>query len=286
MKDSPTTVDDHFLEALLHEAYHPTPIEGIVEKVMSQLDAPAVIQPAVQHQRRDRTGWYSAIFTMLAGVILLSLLAVWPAETSASETLRQVIAAAEVHDDREYDITTQGRINISAKLWVQGGDRFVLRLPAIVPGRDNFVWLGSNGNDFWFIPALGPVVVQRDPEWLHRLLEQQQQLSLPILHVSTITRRLQSRYNTPQLIPDAPGLVHLQSEQQAPVTRSLPHRVDIFARNNIIEKLLLHWNETTNSNQPFDMTLTLNPTSTLPVNWYDHAAHHVAALRVVPAQEE
>ncbi|HQR09595.1 MAG TPA: hypothetical protein PLN21_22425 [Gemmatales bacterium] len=289
-------LDERFLDELLRETYHPTNIEPVIQKALAQCDhlggrgsrravnETEIIPTKIASSVRRR--WMSAIVTIIAASIVICLLAVLPSESSATETLREVIAGTEARVDREYHIETTGRVKLKAVLWVNGGDRFTLRLPALIPALDQYVWVGSNGTDFWIAPALGPVLINRQADWLLAQLQRQQQLVLPLLHLSTVTRRLESRYTTPRLVNDMPGMKHLVTEQKTPTTDFLPARVEIIARSGIIQELLLHWNPKHPGEEPFDMKLTLHQQNPMPGDWYEHNAHHAANRLVLPAQED
>lgn len=278
-------VEERFLESLLEEAYHPTDVEPILSRALACInDRPQVVP--VQSTPYARRQWFSAIGTIIAACLVICLLAVWPSESSATEVLQEVIANTEARVDREYRIETTGRVKLKATLWVNGGDRFVLRLPAIVPVIDYYVWVGCNGADFWIVPAVGPVLVNRQADWLLAQLQRHHQVALPLLHLSAVTRRLESRYTAPRLVNDIPGMKHLVIEQKQPGSELLPVRVEIIAQAGIIQSLLLHWDPKHSGEEPFDMTLTLVQQTTKPGDWYEHAAHHAATRRVLPAQED
>ncbi|MFT3880143.1 MAG: hypothetical protein QM703_10845 [Gemmatales bacterium] len=289
-------LDERFIDELLRETYHPTKIEPVLQKALAQCEEPGgrgsrravdetvIIPTTVASPVRRR--WLSAIVTIIAASIVICMLTVWPNESSATEILREVIANTEVRVDREYHIETTGRVKLKGVLWVNGGDRFTLRVPAIIPALDQYVWVGSNGTDFWIAPALGPVLVNRQADWLLAQLQRQQQLALPLLHLSTVTRRLESRYTTPRLVNDVPGMKHLVTEQKTPTTDFLPARVEIIAKSGIIQQLLLHWNLKQPGDEPFDMKLTLHQQNPMAGDWYEHSAHHAANRLVLPAQED
>lgn len=278
-------LDERFLDELLRETYHPTNIEPVLARAYATLNSASEIVPT--HTASPvRRRYLSAVVTIMAASIVICLLAVWPNESSATEALREVIAGAEARVDREYHIETTGRVKLKAVLWVNGGDRFTLRLPALLPALDQHVWVGCNGTDFWIVPALGPVLVNRQADWLMAQLQRQQQVALPLLHLSAVTRRLESRYTTPRLVHDMPGLKHLVMEQKTPTTDILPARVEIIAKSGIIQQLLLHWNPKQPGEEPFDMKLTLHQQTARPGDWYEHGAHHAANRLVLPAQED
>lgn len=289
-------LDERFLDELLREAYHPANIEPVLMKALAQCEnvgerdfSRAVVEKEITPSRIAspvRRRWLSAIGTIIAVSIVICLLAVWPSESSATEILREVIAGTEARVDREYRIETSGRVKLKAVLWVNGGDRFALRLPALIPALDQHVWVGCNGTDFWIVPALGPVLVNRQADWLLAQLQRQQQFALPLLHLSAVTRRLETRYTTPRLLNDVPGMKHLVTEQKTPTTEFLPARVEIIAKAGIIQQLLLHWNAKQPGDEPFDMKLTLHQQNAMPGDWYEHSAHHAANRLVLPAQED
>ncbi len=278
------SLNDRFLDALLEEVYHSRPVDEVLKKVASKLDA--VVTPVAAKPRSVRRPWVAAIITTTAILCLIISLAIMPQQASATETLRAVVAQVEAPEDRVYDVVTNGRIKITARLWVRGGDSFVLRLPSLIPNHEPYVWVGHHQGNNWLIPAIGPVLVRRksDPEFLVEQL-QKRQLSLPILHLSTVTRRLQTRYQPPVMLPDLPGLTHLQAKQQEPAQAMLPDIVDIVARQNIIQTLQLQWKATDSFPEPFTMTLTLIPQMAVPNNWFDHTTHHAETRRVLQFEE-
>ena len=280
--------EERLLEELLREAYHPTEVDALITQALARCEEGAgregVEMVPVSLPARGRRGWVSAVTTMVALVIVL--LTIWPSTTTATEILHEVVASAEAPVDREYQLELSGRVKLSGVLWVWGGDQFVLRLPAVIQAHDQYIWLGSNGSDFWIVPALGPVIVTRQADWLLRQLRDRHQMSLPILHLSTVTRRLETRYTTPRLVNDAPGLKHLATEQKLSDSIMLPDRVDLYARDKVIALLHLHWNARHGGDEPLDMKLTLNPSKPPAAGWYEHSAHHAAGRIVLPAEEK
>lgn len=282
-----TSHDERFLDALLHETYHPTNVEPILARVFTQLQEPVEVFATVpiQSARSVRRQWASAIFTIMAAVLVIGVLAMWPTESSATEILSEVIANVETPVDREYAIETNTRVKLKAVLWVNGGDRFVLRLKAILPLGDEYVWVGCNGSEFWIVPAIGPVLVDRRPDWLLAQLQRRHHVALPLLQLSAVTRRLESRYTTPTLLSDVTDMKHLITEQKSPTSELLPQRVEIYAKSHIIHKLELFWKENPLNKTPLQMTLALQQQTRMPDDWYDHAGHHTTSRRVLPAQE-
>lgn len=278
------SLNDRFLDALLEEVYHPRQVDDLLKNVAARLDA--TVTPVTDKPRSSRRSWVAAICSTAVLLCLIVSLAIIPQHASATETLRQVVAQAEATEDRVYDIATAGHIKITARLWVRGGDSFVLRLPSLIPNHEPYVWAGHHQGDSWLIPAIGPVLVRRksSPEFLVAQLHKRQ-LSLPILHLSTVTRRLQSRYLAPVMLQDKPGFVQLQSRQQQPAQPFLPDIVDIVARQKVIHTLQFKWNATPGSPEPFTMTLMLDPQIKVPGNWFDHSAHHAVSRRVLHFEE-
>lgn len=278
-------LDKRLLDILLHETYCPTNIEPVLSRAFAALNNTPELVP-VKATAPDRRRWYSAIVTIIAASVVICMLAVWPGESSATEVLRQVIAGTEARVDREYHLEVTGRVKIKGVLWVNGGDRFTLQLPAIIPALDQNVWVGSNGTDFWFVPAFGPVLVHRQADWLLAQLQRQSQVALPLLHLSTVTRRLKSRYTTPRLMHEVSGMKHVVTEQKLPATDLLPARVVILARDGIIQQLDLHWNAKQAGEEPFQMKLTLHQQTAIPRVWYEHSAHHDANRLVLPVKKD
>jgi hypothetical protein len=270
---------DEFMDALLTELYQAPPLEPVLNRVQAAIQP---VEPVTVKVVSHRRPWYSAI-TVLAATVMICLFALWPGETQATELLQRVVNRAEALEIREYDVTVQGKSTLQARLWVQGGDRFVLRLPALLPQHDAFTWVGSNGQQSWFVPAAGPVLTFQKPEELQDLLQQRAE-AMPILRVATVTRRLQKHYQPPQVVKRDGKTVLLRLVQPNPGSVLLPVQVEIEASDAIIEKLTLQWTAV-RSGEAKTMTFTLRPPATVAANWFDHAAHHAESRRVFPPEK-
>lgn len=283
------SLDDRFMEVLLRETYCPSDVEDILKRVMSTVETPSISPAEISAYSvpaaTTRRQWTSAIFSLVTVVIVISILAMWPHESSATEILKKVVAEVEMPISREYLVEVQGRLQLQAVLWVQGGDRFVIRMPSLVPAANPYLWIGCNGKEFWIIPAVGPVLVDRRPDWLLQYLHHQMKIPLPFLHVSSVTRRLNSRYNPPDLLIDESGIqrVIIDKKSSSPVV--LPDRVEIDAQHHIIRKMELRWTSIQSGEKANQMSFTLQSSSTISADWFEHAAHHAATRRVVSAQE-
>lgn len=274
------SLDDRFMDALLLELYQHQPLEPILRRVQHQLRR---VEPARLRAQSRRRPWYSAI-TVLASLLVICLFAMWPTAGQATELLQRVVAQAEVMENREYEVSVEGRVTLKARLWVQGGDRFVLRLPALIPQQDAYTWVGCNGQQGWFVPATGPVLILNKPEKLQALVEQRFG-SLPILHVSTLTRRLKEGYEVP-VIENRQGScvkMRLMAKSNAPML--WPRVVELTAQDAVIETLTLRWAPAA-SNERKTMTFQLQQPGSVAANWYDHAAHHTDARRVFPLEDQ
>jgi hypothetical protein len=226
----------------------------------------------------------AAWITILAAVLVLGLWGLLPHESTASEILQEVIIKAEASGDREYRIELAGHPRLEGRLWVNGGDRFLLRLTPLLPLGDKYVWLGGNGTEYWFVPVIGPVVVGKKAEWLRELIQRRQSVELPLMHLSSVTRRLTTRYLPPELVGrDGRGIDTLVARQREPSADWLPERVEIRAdrKTHVIEQLDLQWAAGKDLGQPFGMRFVLQGEASMPGNWYEHAAHHEADRRII-----
>ncbi|MEM6776447.1 MAG: hypothetical protein AAF670_02250 [Planctomycetota bacterium] len=87
------------------------------------------------------------------------------------------------------------------ELYVQGKDRFALRLTGLFQRRKT--WLGQDGQDYWVVPPSGSVLTGTDPSlhsrWVRstgKELDREGEVNeIPLTHVTTMLQRMSEGYD-------------------------------------------------------------------------------------------
>lgn len=210
--------------------------------------------------RRLRAAWITAITLVIA-------CGIWFEVTNPSRQLRAAVefirqAAAQVQD-REYRVTIHIGASepglapalqkkVEGNLFVRGGEAFAFQAPALI-GKGQ-IWFGGNAQRVWLKPAIGPIVLEGQPEalmkrWLKRPIDAH------FLQITTVLDRLEAHYQI-DMLPDEP----LQSGTETAAgyyrrlkgicrssQNSLPGSIDIWAAKDtgIVVQLILNWDSNT-----------------------------------------
>lgn len=297
--------DLQLLDALLLEAYGRTRelieirVANTIERIATGSSGATEDDPSVSDEETEplvfdgsRTRRPTKLFALAAAILLVVvlpwLLARAPASTAYAAVGRAYRSSLEA-TDREYRVTIDrrgplGRKHVStARLFVRGGERFALSHPAPLPG---VFWLGSDDEEHWLVPAVGPVLTSHDRSWLPRWLAKQN-ASLPYLEITSILKRLDNRYAL-----EIAGQETLEDRREAwqkvHGTRRQgqdgPAEIDLWISptTGMAGKIVLTWKEPSAMVGIDRMTFDFVSNRSLPDSWYGHSAHHA---RAVPAFE-
>lgn len=227
-------------------------------------------RPASRHSATLAFGVTLALIGAVAMVVL--------ATPSAHATLRKAEQAMRREVDRRYAVLVRAKSGpdtthaYEASLWVRGERRFVARHPA--PLGD--LWFGSNGQEFWFQPARGPLLVRDDPEFLRQWLEQSG-APLPILTVSAILRRADQDYDL-RWLPDESlteeprPWKRVQAQRRRPGV--LPLTIDLWVDpdSGVVRRAALKWAPDSVVPPLDEVIFDLRDEQPLAPDWYTPAA--------------
>lgn len=222
----------------------------------------------MSHERRSIVWWLPMA---LAASLLVAATAfvLQPSHSRAYAAVAKAYDALHDRTIREYEVTIEDSPrggNLAATLWVSGGDRFALKHPAPLPGH---FWIGSDGQQRWLVPVVGPVLTSDDAGQPRRWL-MQQEAGLPFLQVSTMLGQLQTDYDL-EMIDDERVHAHLRNAAFA-----LPTDVDIWIdpSTGIVRKLELTWPGGSFKPMPRKVTLQLTSENAVGDEWFKHDSHH------------
>ena len=283
------------IEALLESAYDSDSAanERRIENVMNRLETVEIGggQAAIQSPPRNRSRRLPRWISLAVAVsVLVTLVVVFQATGSsgyALATVNRSIAAARELFARRYSVTvtvcnaSQGAVDIKSDLYVEGNKRFALRHPALIPGTS--IWLGSDGNETWIVPAIGPVRVG-DETALGRWVSQQQQLSTPYLHVSTILARMAQGYRLEKksivILTRADGTVvecqHIIGHLKSNRNDKLPDTISLWAdvETGVAQRVEAIWNLSANESGHQKIVIELVESHDLSDDWFTAEGHY------------
>jgi len=222
--------------------------------------APLKNHSAFQPLRRLRTAWITALSVVIACGIWFEATNPSRQLRAAVELIRQVAAQAQ---DREYRVTIHMGASddgagpallrkVEGDLFVRGGEAFAFRAPAFI-GKGE-IWFGGNAQRVWLKPAIGPIVLEGQPEallkrWLERPIDAH------FLQITTVLDRLEKHYQIDMLpdeaLPNEPDEAARSYRRLKGICRStqnsLPSSIDIWAAKNtgIVVQLILNWDSNT-----------------------------------------
>jgi hypothetical protein len=289
--------DLSFLDALLERVHAPQPRtnEQRIARLMAAIDdqepamAPLARPGSLVARLSTTSRWVFSSFSA-AAVILVLLTWYWtasPTRAAYAAVQRAYLDAVRLQD-RQYRVTTEVRISsnhtmsIESHLTVRGGERFTLRHPVLL-GQ---CWIGSNGRQAWYVPAVGVPRTQGDPviamEWARK-----QGVNLPDMHVSALISFLEEHFELQMLpsetLPDE-GTILWQRVRGIRKAGEPGHLqlVELWAhpKSGIARKIVLKWNRKPQDLGVTQITLDLVGEQPMPDSWYEAASHQ--PLPVLP----
>jgi len=252
------------------------------------------VAPVESHEKRTRRRWWAPVAVAAAIVLVAAMLRIAEPKQTALATVTASLQDAHAGTDRLYRVQLDwagpvaGSRGLPADLWVQGGDRYVLRHQGAL---GEFI-VGSNGAEHWVVPAVGPIVVGDQPG----LLEQAvlgNQLSSPDLLITTILDRMTQKYELTLLTEvDLPGpegqanirCSHVQGRRRSTSDPLAPDTIELWAARNsgVAQRLQLNWQTPPEERGLQAVTFELQPLQKpVAAEWFQHATHHAPDRRVI-----
>lgn len=294
--------DFQFLDTLLKHIYQPHgddrarrvgQVMALIEQESPSLPTRTIAPPPLRRRRL----W--AVPLVAAAALLLMAGLFWRIEEGPSPAIAAVEKAmgeAQADTDRQYSMTISARTTAlgaqtaTAMLYVKGTDQFALRHAAPL----GEFWLGGDGQQVWFVPELGPVLVGTE-QVLSRVLNRQQ-LSTPFLQITSILQRLKNRYELrllgeePLPPPDGEGdsvLCQTIRGTLKTADSQWPPTIDVWVsrQSGIVQRVVLNWDRPAERQGLSRIELQLIGQSSMPDDWYTHAGHH-GPRRIVIQNEE
>ncbi len=284
--------DQLLLDALLTQVLNPAEkarreelIRRLMQSTHQETAAPA---PTV----KSRRAWLTTLAS-LAALVVLGLLFLSPAAgpKTALAAVERSLEATAADVDRQYRIQMtkpRGAALLPVTLTVHGSRKFVWEQPVVL----GTLRVGSNGEDYWMVPTVGPVVVAEEGSLLERLLSEKQ-VTTPILTLATALEWLRDRYAL-ELLPeedlpqvDTPdGRVrcqHIRGQLRTADMVLKPQHLEIWCdrRTGVVQQMTADW-PATEKLGPLRVEVRLQASpGELPADWYDHASHHAKNRRVI-----
>jgi hypothetical protein len=228
----------------------------------------------------------AAAAALLAAGFIVFLLTPSP----AAAALSQMIAALDRALDRTYTISVlegdawqplkDGRqIGYEgARLHLRGRSQFVLQRPL---DSGNEAITGSDGQSNWDIRGKGPVRITSDLNRFRGGLPGEYQ-NVPFLDLSSLLHSLAADYDlTLADVSYDPSLKRLTADKRNREKRGLPRMEFIFRKDSgIVVKMELR-GLPREKGGPRAVALTLTGESSLPSDFFNHAAHHELEREVI-----
>ncbi len=293
---------DSMMDALLQSAFesNPTGNESRIESVMRRIDReqprPATVPTSRTGQRSPRRWKRWMSWAVAASVLLALIVAVQTTGSTgvAMAAVQRSIAAAQELVSRHYRVTVTLRRSaenttaIDSDLYVQGSDRFALRHPALLPGSS--FWLGTDGSEAWFVPAIGPVRMG-DETGLGRWLSQRESISTPYLHIETVLARMQRGYRLQNLadesieVSDGKSVVckHVVGTLRWKRVEKAPDKIELWSdpHNGVAVRLDATWNEPAGTLGHEKISLVLVDEPVLANDWFAATGHSSPNRRIL-----
>jgi hypothetical protein len=302
-------VELQMLDSLLRHALRPEPearearVQGVLQRLEEQSADPTVDnQQAVAKIRRRQRPVRSWILLAGAACLVLAVGLWWEVSSPSrrayarvQEALRRVAEPGARHYNVKAVVQRPlvGKKEITADLYVDGADRFVLRHPPIPLLGE--LWIGRNERESWIVPTHGPILVGNGTmfqRWIANNVEDCD-LATPYLHVTTILKRTSKHYDLQVLADDAvaaPGqpATSVRCRRVRGVLRDAtserPRTIDLWVDSDtgIARRLVLNWELQPGQFGRSKVTIELAGSVELPPDWFEHATHHGEDRPVLP----
>lgn len=252
------------------------------------------VSPTAVPERRTRRQWWAPAAVAAAIVLVAVAFRASEPRQTALATVTASLQDAHVETDRHYRVQLEwagpmaGARQVPADLWVRGDQRYVLKYQGPL---GDFI-IGTNGQEHWIVPAVGPVILGNKPG----LLEQAvlgDQLSSPDLVITTILDRMTKSYVLTMLpevdLKTAEGQLtvrcnHVTGQRQSAADALSPDRIELWSARNsgVAQRLQLQWMTPTGDRGLRMVTFELqNQDQPVTSDWFEHATHHASDRCVI-----
>jgi hypothetical protein len=297
--------DMRMLETLLRHALRPEAEarEARIQGVLQRLDESSVGRTENRRQAIVRISakakparrWVS-LAVALGLVVVIGL---WWQMTNptrrAYATVHETLRRASETGARHYRVAAVirrplvGEREISADLYVDGADRFLLRHPSMLMVGE--VCIGGNEREYWIAPSHGPILIGGE-KMLRQWMSDKSDFSTPYLHVTTILDRMSEHYDLQMLpddgltLPDHPDAT-VRCRRVRGVLRDsagrLPRKIELWAdcESGIARRLILDWELQPEQLGRSKVEFELVGCADLPRDWFEHASHHEEGRPIV-----
>lgn len=287
-EDRRRLADQFWLHALLLQVLSPREAaarEARIDRVMTAIRHETATTTVPASAATARRSWIATLVSLAAMIVLgVVFLAPQAGPKTALAAVEQSLRAAAEDVDRQYRLAltrANGATLAPIILTVRGARRFVWEQPVPL----GTLRVGSNGEEYWMVPVVGPVIVAAEGSLIERLLSEKQ-LSTPILTLTTALEWLRDRYDLELLAEEdlaqaadasrTVRCVHLRGRLRNGGDGLQPKEIEIWSDRDsgVVQRMTLAWPAATRFGlERAEIRLQATP-SNLPENWYDHAAHH------------
>lgn len=286
VNENKSTANEHSVEANILRVMDSIGVEE------SQWTHETLAEPVSVQRSRFRSVLRWGVSSATAASLLLAFGWYWislPGRTAHAAVERAYLEAIELQD-RQYHVVTEMRIStahtmsVESELTVRGGEKFTLRHPAPL-GQ---CWIGSNGAQGWFVPAVGVPRTENDPviamEWARK-----QGVGLPDLHVSALIDYLATWYDL-ELLPNEtlPGQGQIPW-QRVRGTHREPRNdriqwVELWAhpRTGVAQRIVLRWDREPHELGLCTITVNLAGEKQVADSWYEARSHQPLPILPFP----
>jgi len=258
--------------------------EGRIRRVMDAIDD----RPDVSGRRARPRGWRSLV--AVAACLTAACALFWiqfSQESRADDVLLEIGRVSSERIDRVYSFrrvlpTSGGADRHEGRLYLRGCDGFVITCGDVA--------LGRNGDELWFVPRDGPVVVAEDFQWLVGESEHEQ-LEIELLNVLAIDSRILPLVQLSSAVElmrhdydvalDADvlegGRVDVLVGTLRDETKDLPDTIRLWSDRDsrIIRRAELQWRRPQEQSPANSVVLELTSAKGVGADWYNHEAHHL-----------
>jgi len=258
--------------------------EGRIRRVMDAIDD----RPDVFGRRARPRRWRSLV--AVAACLTAACALFWiqfSQESRADDVLLEIGRVSSERIDRVYSFrrvlpTSGGADRHEGRLYLRGCDGFVITCGDVA--------LGRNGDELWFVPRDGPVVVAEDFQWLVGESEHEQ-LEIELLNVLAIDSRILPLVQLSSAVElmrhdydvalDADvlegGRVDVLVGTLRDETKDLPDTIRLWSDRDsrIIRRAELQWRRPQEQSPANSVVLELTSAKGVGADWYNHEAHHL-----------